>query len=361
MTSRNYCFTSFNLDVWNQPNIAHLIETSNHKVRYLIFQIESCPTTSRHHAQGYAEFTSPVRQNAVKIMFSDNSIHLESRLGTRDQARHYCMCSGPPCTCLHASNKIRISGPFEFGEWTTGQGQRTDLIQLQSAINSGAPIQQVAQQHFGSFLRYERSIRTYQNLVIPPRNFKTELHIVWGHAGSGKAHSCFSKFPPESFFRLSPSGSYNLSFDGYDPSIHENILIKDFYGWIPYPTLLQLCDSYPLQVKILYGSAQFTAKRIFITSHDSPLYWYLPPTLSSTPSPNSTRPFHSVDIMSLLNSITSLQYRSAHWSNPSVFDRTQDLRSFLDSFYFKPPSILASPSSLPQDPYAPFPDFLKVN
>lgn len=362
MTSRNYCFTAWNLDIWNQPNISRIISSTDHRVRYLVFQIEICPDTQRHHAQGYLELTSPLRQIAVKKTFSDDSMHIESREGSRDQARHYCMCSGPPCPCPGASRKQIVSGPFEFGEWTTRQGQRTDLLSLQSAIDQRVPMHDIAQQHFGSFLRYERAVRSYQTLSIPPRSSKTELHIVWGPAGSGKAYHCFSQHPPGSFYRISFSPSAQPLFNDYDPSIHENILITGFYGWIDLPFLLQLCDQYPLQVKVLYGSAQFVAKRIYITAYDSPLYWYLPPNLISAPDPKSHRPFHSVDLVSLLTRITSIQHRTGHWHTPVVRDDTRSLQKFLYN-YFHPPLVLKDGKyvSVPPSPLTPetYPDFLR--
>lgn len=368
MTSRSYCFTSFDLTIWSQVNVGRVIEEGRHKVRYLVFQIEVCPETKRLHAQGYAEFTDAIRMNAFKSMFGDRTMHIEKRVGTREQARHYCMCSGRPCGCVNADKKIVGSGPFEFGEWIRGQGQRTDLSQIQEAISEGAGALEIADANFGFFIRNEKAINNYRNLVISPRNFKTELHIVWGPPGSGKAMYCFNKYAPESFYRCSATKGYFM-FDGYDPNIHENILIKGFRGEVALPKLLELCDSFPLHVKIMYGTVQFVAKRVFITSNESPLYWYLPPSLTTPePKPDIKKPYHSVEIMPLLNSIKTLEYRSGHWSMPGVADRTRKLQQYLSEYY-----SLSKDGDLPdlsrmipgavkeeREPL-PFPDWLKTN
>lgn len=80
MISRSYCFTA-----WKKPIY------TDAPVRYIVVGEEICPTTGKLHYQGYVEFTRSVRMNAVKKYFSDNTMHLEKRKGSREQARCYCM------------------------------------------------------------------------------------------------------------------------------------------------------------------------------------------------------------------------------------------------------------------------------
>lgn len=98
MTSRSYCFTSW------KP-ITYTV-TAECDIRYLCYGIEICPKTQKQHYQGYLELRKPLRMQGVKKLLDDNTIHLEKRKGTRDQARDYCKKDG----------KF-----YEYGTWTLGK------------------------------------------------------------------------------------------------------------------------------------------------------------------------------------------------------------------------------------------------
>lgn len=61
-------------------------------------------------------------------------------------------------------------------------------------------------------------------------------------------------------------------WDGY--MNHEVVVIDEFYGWLPYDTLLRLCDRYPLMVETKGGQVNFCAKTIVITTNGVPNTWY---------------------------------------------------------------------------------------
>lgn len=97
------------------------------EMRYMIFQQEKCPTTNKLHWQGYVEFNRKITFNTMKEIFDDNTIHLESRRGTRDQAREYCM-----------KNETQTIPAVEYGNWSAGgQGARNDLHALVDKIEAG--------------------------------------------------------------------------------------------------------------------------------------------------------------------------------------------------------------------------------
>lgn len=278
MTSRSYCFTSFTVSKWDREIIAQLMNSPTSKVRYLVYQIEECPTTSRLHAQGYIEFISPVREVAVKNFFSDPAMRLFKRNGSPAQARHYCMCSGPSCNCGddRRFSKIVKAGPFEFGNFGVKQGQRTDLLAVQTALNAGATMKEIAINHFPTFARFEHALRSYQNLIIAPRNFKTEVHIYWGSvdAAAEIKESIYKKHAFESFYPLNHGNAKTLWFDGYEPLVHENIYIENYNGWIDFDSLLALAGNLPCNVPIKGSCIPFVAKRIYISAYNPPRYWY---------------------------------------------------------------------------------------
>lgn len=90
MTARNWCFTSFSLDL----NCVQLHAELPANMKYLILGEEKCPTTGRLHGQGYVEFRTPVRMTQVKKILGDPSVHLEIRKGSRQQAIDYCKKDG---------------------------------------------------------------------------------------------------------------------------------------------------------------------------------------------------------------------------------------------------------------------------
>lgn len=82
MTSRSYCFTSFIPDnIYNEEDISPaeaLAETfidmlgSTPGVRYVIGQLERCPTTQKLHIQGYVEFDASRSMRWLKGQSNDD-------------------------------------------------------------------------------------------------------------------------------------------------------------------------------------------------------------------------------------------------------------------------------------------------
>lgn len=52
------------------------------------------------------------------------------------------------------------------------------------------------------------------------------------------------------------------------------VVLDEFYGWLPYDTLLRLCDRYPLLVESKGGQIQFSATTLIITTNKRPDKWY---------------------------------------------------------------------------------------
>lgn len=111
-SSRHICFTTY---ITDRPPVYREDE-----MRYIIYQQERCPSSGRHHWQGYVEFKRKITFNTMKEIFNDNTIHLEMRQGTRDEAREYCRKSN-----------TQIIPAVEFGTWSAGgQGSRNDLRKI---------------------------------------------------------------------------------------------------------------------------------------------------------------------------------------------------------------------------------------
>lgn len=263
MSTRNWCITIFNVQPYE--HIKAILELHDH-VKYCIWQEEKCPDTGRRHLQMYLESSKKVRLSAIKKLLEDTTIHGERRMGSRTQARDYCR-----------KEESRVDGPWEYGEWEQkNPGRRTDLEQLQLAVQGGATEEQIADEFFGQYLRYHKGIEKCITFRVPDRDFKTQLRINWGAAGTGKSYDCFhnDQFGREEVYTLPRPNGKNVWFDGYEPMKHRALLLDDFYGWIPLHMLLVLADENPIQVPIKGGMRKFRAECLFITSNCRYDSWY---------------------------------------------------------------------------------------
>lgn len=151
MRMRNWCFTKYNLA---------MPEFDAEIVRYCVYQVEVCPDTGREHLQGYIELKKSTRMNAVKRLFDDESIHLEKRQGSQDQARDYCM-----------KDDSRKPGtePIEFGTFEKEPGKRTDLDKVYAMVKDGKRKADIMDAFPCTFIRYsngiEKAIAAYDTVV----------------------------------------------------------------------------------------------------------------------------------------------------------------------------------------------------
>lgn len=162
MTSRSYCFTSFEE---KEP-------TFNEEVhRYLIYQREKCPTTGREHFQGYVELFKKQRMKQTWKQMYPNSPKPNGKLfkrnGTRIEARNYCM-----------KEESRINPPVEHGEWIKGQGHRTDLDGLVNKIEEGKTDYELIKEDAEQFERYHRFVKVARKAIDEEkqRKIRKEWH-----------------------------------------------------------------------------------------------------------------------------------------------------------------------------------------
>lgn len=118
---RNACFTLFTSPVVNHDVISQRIAEKQmiaaQRLRYCVFQRE-LTTEGLEHLQGYCEFNELVTMAMLRQLFN-STVHVEPRLGSREQARAYCM---------KEESRVADTEPYEFGEWgAQQQGRRHDL------------------------------------------------------------------------------------------------------------------------------------------------------------------------------------------------------------------------------------------
>jgi len=149
------------------------------------------------------------------------------------------------------------------------KGKRSDLEDIRDKIDKGVSEDQIAQDHFGSWVRYHKGFREYKRVrrLEVVRDWPMEIIIIVGPSGTGKSRKARADYPTAYW---GPRGKW---WDGYTGQ--ETVVVDEMYGHrMPFTDLLQLLDRYPYQVETKGGVQQFTSKRIVFTTNQNPEDWY---------------------------------------------------------------------------------------
>lgn len=280
---RNWVFTI------NNPTTDKLLKTET-QCKFLIATLEIAETGTIHY-QGYLETTHSRTLDQVKALFVDNP-HLEPRVSTKAKAIAYTLKTVREA--LTGTSNLSVSAFAWPGDTNlllttstlkpivtipstttcdelismtvTKLSTSEELSSIQQEIKDGKPMEDIADDHFKLWVKYNNSFTKYALLQCKPRNFKTEVTVIVGPTGTGKSRYC-ANLGNTTFWK--PRGNW---WDGYERQ--HTVIIDEFYGWLPYDLLLRLCDRYPLNVEIKGGTINFSPKAIIITSNKRPNEWY---------------------------------------------------------------------------------------
>lgn len=246
---------TFTLNNWTSEEYQLLVDLgeSLQAVQYLIVGKET-GTEGTPHLQGYVEFSSRKRITGVKRLLG-NRCHLERARGSAAQNKTYCSKDG------------------DFVEWGAAvvQGQRTDLEQIRDMIRDGATNREIADAHFGSWVRYRNSFSAYRTLVneVPTtteyliESFptawqsiaetwdRTKTLILWGPPNIGKTH--FALCLLKKALMLSHLDRLSI----LDTSIHEGVIFDDMdFRHFPVSSQIHLVDTaFDRDIHIRYQTA----------------------------------------------------------------------------------------------------------
>lgn len=188
-------FTSFNIP---RPLDEFCANSFDARVKFLILQEEKAPGTGRLHLQGYVEFTAPQRISAAQSILGLGDIHLERRRGTQSDAIRYC-----------SKAETRVSGPFEYGERSPGQGSRTDIHGAIEALRSsgGNVGKLILSEHAVAYVKYHNGLEKLAAYIRVPWTKPRNTYVFWGPTGTGKSRRARSMDPEAYFWSPSANGS----------------------------------------------------------------------------------------------------------------------------------------------------------
>lgn len=198
-----------------------------------MYQVEIGESGTRHF-QGYIEMSKPCRPSKFKEL---KGAHFEKAQGTPEQCKDYC-----------TKEDTRAEGPFEFGEISEGQGQRSDLISLRDAVRDGRRGRELFDDDAiaSAAIRYGRGVesmaRAYQSAVR-----RDNIHVVfhYGPPGVGKSHCAYE----DGCYLLSAANGFWLNYKG-----ESHVVMDEFGGHFMSPLELQrVLDVYPYTVNVKGG------------------------------------------------------------------------------------------------------------
>jgi len=240
-----WCFTLNNYTEEEEKALREPIES----IEYFVAGVE-LGERETPHLQGYVEFRIRKRLMDVKRIIGQRG-HYERRRGSALEAAEYCKKDG---------------NFFEYGSISKGQGARTDLDEIRQKIKSGTGELDIADNHFGDWVRYNKAFKRYRDLVDAPRlRPELKVYFLWGAPGTGKTRLARHR-SIDSFWICSDT---ELKwFDGYEGETA--VILDDYRGQASDSWILRVLDIYELRVPIKGGFVSFNPDTIYITSNLPP-------------------------------------------------------------------------------------------
>lgn len=211
------------------------------------------------HCHAVFEDTKTMRFTAVQKIFP--GMHIEVTKGNKEQAEEY----------INKRGKWQEKGESilyvsRHGEIKGCQGQRRDFDIIDDLIQQGYTPNAILATSF-SYRRFSGWIRdAYYQKRVEETPLKRDVTVYWhvGLSGSGKSYSYVLLSEQNGQDSVYFLNDYEHGFDKYNG---EPILFMDeFRGQLRYSFLLNILDSYRIQIPCRYTNGYALWKQVHITS-----------------------------------------------------------------------------------------------
>lgn len=236
-------------------------------LRYIVFQLEVAPRTSRVHFQGFLYFQSKQRFSALKKVHP--SAHFEQARHTSKSIEY---CQKP---------ESRLLGPWEFGDPPKNKSEsalttKEEMDLVYQKIQSGASEREIARDHFLLFCRYNRGIERTINFNVPQTRPYPRVLVLWGESRTGKSSFCSelqAMYPDQTYTRNVSSSGNQMFWMRCSPH-HKVIFLDDFTGYIDFTEFKNLIGTLVIPLSDKGTSFYPQPHAVIITSNFSPSSWY---------------------------------------------------------------------------------------
>lgn len=244
------------------------------------------------HLQGYFQLKKKTRFTVLCKRLKEAKLWMRPAKGDAKENDEYISHTGK------WANKAGdlLEGPYYLGGEPSNEGSRNDLKSLSKSLKAGKSIRYLVNNHTETMLRYFGNATKIQSVLEESneRNWMTELYIYTGVAGSGKSHAAYREaikflsdegIDEKPYMLMVPAKGEQLWWENYDG--HSVVIIDDFYGTIGLDYFKRLIDKYPMRVNIKNRSANFLARRVYITSNQGWRSWWGSELLSNRENENA--------------------------------------------------------------------------
>jgi len=255
------------------------------------WQKEKAPLTGTPHLQIYfITKVNPKNKNGFSLKWCKEN--LNSKMGLTMCRNFGDAETGSHMQCIKYCSKedTRIAGPWSVGSYveadaraaadkkggkSAGNIHKAKLLDIKKAIDAGATDQELWQSNFELMTRAHKSFNAYRSsLKSNQRRETTKVLVMYGPSGTSKSHTAnlIGQANGGAYWLRKPADGGIDWWDNYNGE--PVVIIDEFYGWLPFDTLLRLCDKYPYLVNTKGSFVPFVAKLIIITSNKPPREWY---------------------------------------------------------------------------------------
>ena len=224
-------------------------------IKYFAFQREMGEETGTPHFQLYIEFEVGKRFETMKEYFP--TAHIESRNGSKKQAREYC-----------TKNDTRMEGhkPYEYGELGES-GERTDLVEIAARMREGATEKEIEIEFPSQYLRYYKNIQQLRQNYLDSQfgNAFREIKVtfIYGAARLGKTSYIYDLYPIADICRVN---NYERgTFETYNAQ--KVLVLDEFTGAIDITFLNNILDKFPLELPSRFVNRTACFTEVYIISN----------------------------------------------------------------------------------------------